>query len=399
VLLAACGVLGVEGGPVDPGSETWVVWEANARTARVVVSLAVTRSLHPLHRRLLAVQRATIPEAEPVPASPAEIAAAAELLGRPLPPGYRRFLEEVGRVFLPVDIHPLADHASGGDWPPWFVPFAGDLSGNYWGFDIRRKRGKELPIEFWDHEEPEMEDAPSDPTPFEEWLEEQIATEEATLLERRREALLDALPHRDPYAFTPERDQVREVEAALGMALPLDYVWFTTTVGSIAEPVRVVDALELAALTEAMRATHHRAGKLVAFAEEGPGRYAAFARGGAVRGLGIKLPASSTFLTYLEDRVARRVEESPNLAARPKGSPPRDDESLAEERAARLLDSLISSGALETTRGFPRRDVARSVAAAWARPARILSLLEERDDVVEIFVSEDELAKAMALVT
>ena len=357
----------------------------------------MTRSLHPLHLRLLELQRAAIPDAEPAPASAAEIAAAEELLGRPLPPGYKRFLEEVGRVFLPVDIGTPATHATGGDWPSWFIPFAGDLSGNYWGFDLRRKRGKELPIEFWDHEEPELEDEPGEPTRFEDWLEEQMMTEEASLLAQRRAALLNALPQRDHYAFTPEPDQVAEVEAALGLKLPLDYVWFTTTVGSIEAPVRVVDALELSTLTEAMRGAHPASRKLVAFAEEAPGTYAAFARGGAVQGVGLDQPVPSGFLAYLEDRIARSAAE-PKQAPRPKASPPRDEEALLAERAGRLLADLIASGALETTRGFPLQTVALSVAAAWRRPARILALLEDREDVVELFLSEEELAAAMARV-
>ncbi len=357
----------------------------------------MTRSLHPLHLRLLELQRAAIPDAEPAPASAAEIVAAEELLGRPLPPGYKRFLEEVGRVLLPVDIGMPATHAAGGDWPSWFIPFAGDLSGNYWGFDLRRKRGKELPIEFWDHEEPELEDEPGEPTRFEDWLEEQLMSEEASLLKQRREALLDALPQRDLYAFTPERDQIAEVEAALGLKLPLDYVWFTTTVGSIETPVRIVDALELSTLTEAMRAAHPASRKLLAFAEEAPGTYAAFGRAGAVQSVGLDQPVPSGFLAYLEDRIARSAK-SPNQAPRPKASPPQDEETLLAERAARLLADLIASGALETTRGFPVQTVALAVAAAWRRPARILALLEDREDVVEVFLSEEELVEAMAKV-
>ena len=131
-------------------------------------------------------------------------------------------------------------------------------------------------------------------------------TEEASLLAQRREALLNALPQRDLCAFTPEPDQVAEVEAVLGLKL--------------------------------------------------------------------------------------------NQAPRPKASPSQDEDTLLAERAARLLADLIASGALETTRGFPLQTVALSVAAAWRRPARVLALLEDREDVVELFLSEEELVEAMARV-
>jgi len=93
-------------------------------------------------------------------------------------------------------------------------------------------------------------------------------------------------------------------------------------------------------------------------------------------------PAPRAFLDYLEDRLSHAPAAGP---------PPRaaEDEELA--LAERLLARLRETGQIETTRGFPPETVARRIADAWGRPARILSILMDRADVIEVYVSEEEL--------
>ena len=87
--------------------------------------------MRPLHRRLLDVARAGLGEAEPQPATLEEIAAAEAHLGRPLPPGYRAFLEEIGSVSWPLSIgNVLSFHLPDAPWPDHFVPFADDGGGS-----------------------------------------------------------------------------------------------------------------------------------------------------------------------------------------------------------------------------------------------------------------------------
>ena len=54
--------------------------------------------MRPVHQRLLDIALAALGEAAPIPATPEQIAAAEARLGRPLPPGYRAFLAEVGHT-------------------------------------------------------------------------------------------------------------------------------------------------------------------------------------------------------------------------------------------------------------------------------------------------------------
>jgi|GEM_PF-3158341 len=221
--------------------------------------------MRPVHRRLLGVARAVLGEVEPRPATPEQIAAAEARLGRPLPPGYRAFLAEVGWVSWPLVIGNLVDFE--GDWPAHLAVFADDGSGNVYGFDLRGKKGRELPIDFWDHEDPALDDEPGPPERFEDWLEERLGEEEQ-----------------------------RTAQAQ----------------GPAAEPP----------------------------------------------------PEAS------------------------------EDEELA--LAERLIERLVASGQLETTRGFSSGAVARRMADVWASPARMLAILMDREDVIEVYVSEEELAALQA---
>lgn len=209
-------------------------------------------------------------DAKPCPATPEQIAAAEARLGRPLPPGYRAFLAEVGSAFWPLRIGPFADF-EGDDlpWPAHLVVFADDNSGNVYGFDLRGKQGRQLPIAYWDHEEPVVDDEPGPPERFEDWLEEHVTDAEAEV-------------------------------------------------------------------------------------------------------------------------AAERLRQEP--VTEPPQAPPDRGLALAE----RLIERLVASGQLETTRGFPYVTVAQQIDDAWARPARILALLMAREDVIEVYASEEELAALQA---
>jgi hypothetical protein len=308
-------------------------------------------------------------------------------------------LQEVGHVTWPLSIGNVADFTEGNsprspqaaaNWPAHLAVFAMDGSGNCYGFDLRGRRGRELPIEFWDHEEPDTtEDEPGPPERFEDWLEARIEEDSERQVTERRAALADRLTaHHVDDAFTPERAQVTEVEGTLGVTLPADYVWFTSTFGALRSPVRVVDALSLPDLTAELRARRGDGTKkrLVAFAKEGVEGYAAFDAKGQVYGFGVTLPAKATFLDYIEDRLSRSDTPQPTEVPLTQAT---EDEELAW--AERLLARLLESGQLETTRGFPAELVARRIADAWKRPARIVAMLIDRDDVNEVYVSEKEL--------
>jgi hypothetical protein len=340
--------------------------------------------MRPVHRRLLDVARAALCAADPSPATPEQLAAAEARLGRPLPPGYRAFLAEVGHVSWPLVIRNVVDFGEG-LWPAHFVPFADDGGGNLYGFDLRGKKGRELPIDHWDHEEPTVDDEPGPPERFQDWLEARLDEEVRRTVAERRDAVAARLGanHVDD-ALAPDDAQITEVEGALGVTLPEDYVWFTSTFGALRWPVRIVDALSLADLTTELRERRPgEAGRVIAFASEGDSGFAAFDRHGRVRGFGLVRPAPGAFLDYLEDRLSHAPAAGP---------PPRaaEDEELA--LAERLLARLHETGQLETTRGFPAEAVARRIADAWGSPARILSILMDRADVIEVYVSEEELA-------
>ena len=342
--------------------------------------------MRPVHRRLLDLARAALGEVDPSPATPAQIAAAEARLGRPLPPGYRAFLAEVGHVSWPLVIGNVVDFQEG-LWPAHFAPFADDGGGNLHGFDLRGGKGQELPIDYWDHEEPEVDDEPGSPERFQDWLEARIDEEAQRMVAARRAAIAAGLgaAHVDD-ASLPDRARITEVEGALGVTLPADYVWFTSTFGALRWPVRIVDVLSLADLTAELRARRPReAGRVIAFASEGESGYAAFDRHGGVRGFGLVRPAPRSFLDYLEDRLSR----APAAGPPPRAAEDEDEELLLAER---LLARLREANQIETTRGFPAGAVARQIADAWSRPARILSILMDRADVIEVYVSEEDLS-------
>lgn len=238
-----------------------------------------------IHRRLLACAKRIFAEIEPRPETPERIAAAEARLGRALPPGYRSFLEEVGSVALPIAIGNVIDFVvKDSPWPDWFVPFADDGGGNHHGFDLRsKKRGRELPIDFWDHEEPALEDEPGPPQKFEAWLEEQVRESEEEAREEQQRA-------------------------------------------------------------EAQKR------------EEAPKRTVA-----AKRAANPSLPAEAA----------------------------EDDDG---QRARELLRRLRESGQIETTRGFDSGTVADAIADAGSTPEQVLDILLDRQDVIEVYASEEEIA-------
>ncbi|MDP2304933.1 MAG: SMI1/KNR4 family protein [Pseudomonadota bacterium] len=125
--------------------------------------------MHPLHLRLLEQTRRALGEATASPEPAERIAAAEARLGRPLPPGYRRFLEELGPSFWPLRIENLAMFG-GGPWPEYFVPFASDADGLVYGFDLRGGGAADLPIDSLDLEADELDEHPCPAIPFEDWL-------------------------------------------------------------------------------------------------------------------------------------------------------------------------------------------------------------------------------------
>ncbi|MDP2316815.1 MAG: SMI1/KNR4 family protein [Pseudomonadota bacterium] len=129
--------------------------------------------MHPVHVRLLDHARRALGKATASPEPPDGIAAAEARLGRPLPPGYRRFLEEVGKARWPLRIENVATF-EGGPWPEYFVPFASDYGELVYGFDLRGGDGADLPIDFLDFETDELDEDPGPAVPFEDWLAARI---------------------------------------------------------------------------------------------------------------------------------------------------------------------------------------------------------------------------------
>ena len=57
----------------------------------------------------------------------------------------------------------------------------------------------------------------------------------------------------------------------------------------------------------------------------------------------------------------------------------------------RLLDRMRAEGLLETTRGFNASQIAHALAAQELSGTNVLEFLLERDDVSEVFASEEEI--------
>jgi hypothetical protein len=339
-----------------------------------------------LHRSLVEIAAASLDGFEPRPESPERIALAEERLGGPLPRGYRAFLEEIGSVSWPLSIGNVIDFERG-PFPDFFVPFADDLGGNYHGFDLRARKGRELAIDFWDHEEPELDEEPAVVGTFDDWLAGVVGDVIRAREEERKARIAQQIGPHVVTSFAPSREQVAEVEAALGASLPLDYVWFTTSIGSTPWPVRIADALELEAKAEAFRRKFPRAPRrAIAFAEEPGGGWAAFDKGGVVRGFGVARPAPPAFLDYLEDRMSHAPDVVPSKSS--------EDPEI--DLALSLIHRLREEDLLETTRGFDPAAVAPAIADAWPRPSRIVDILMDRADVVEVYASEDDVAAIVA---
>lgn len=240
------------------------------------------------------------------PARPIDPAKLAEVeRGLRLPPGFRELCLTVGAATWPVVFLDVITLEPRDDLPPGVLPFATDAFGNEWCFDTRREGS---PVLFWDHEERALEDAVSES--FDEWLDDQVSTrleeDAAEHLEQRQAALEAALlPHRetDSWPWAPGEDQVEEVERALGVTLPRDYVWFTTHLGSTRWPVEVVDALELEGLTAALRERFPDA-TTVAFGRDVDGAFLTFDEHGAVVCVGGADPGAPSFFDFLDRRVS-----------------------------------------------------------------------------------------------
>ena len=258
-------------------------------------------------------------------ATPGAIRSVETRLGVPLPKTFKQFLEQVGSASWPVDIYSaeaLAPCPPDLERPQHLIAFATDGGGNDWCFDTRQLQDHEYSIVFWDHEEPpdaqELEEqGPS--TPFDEWLEELVSNrlndDERDALAERRQHIETALArHRETntWPWAPSEEDIATVEASIGFALPKDYVWFTTTLGSTAWPLEIVDALEMGRLTEEMR---HRFPTLkatvVAFGRETDGTFVGFQNDGRPVAVGGHAIGDRSFFDFLERRIKERSQSQP----------------------------------------------------------------------------------------
>ncbi len=253
-------------------------------------------------------------------ASVEDLEAIERRLGYALPKTYKSFAREVGEASWPLRISAadaLAPYPAELARPSWLLPFASDESGNDHCFDTRVELKGEYAIESWDHESPpsgaELEERGT-PMAFDDWLKgvvnEKIAAEESEALaerHRRIEALL--LPHRptNAWPFAPSADDVAKVEAGLRFALPKDYVWLTTTLGSLAWPLEIVDALEIGRLTEEMKRQFPNArGVVAAIGREADGSFVGVQKFGKLVAVGGRPLEDATFLDFLERRIDQR---------------------------------------------------------------------------------------------
>jgi hypothetical protein len=346
-------------------------------------------------------------EFSPQPATAAELAAIERRLGRPIPPSYRTFLEEVGRVAWPLEIFAATPMSDAG-LPEYLCPFAHDGSGNYHCFDLRTatpvkkgsRQGQELGISFWDHEDPSDEGAPTTPTVFSKWLEEMvddaINQQDEEKQKKRRARIEKTLGPYARGAFTPSMEEALREGGRLGIKLPEDYLWFTTTLGSIRLPVRVVDAMDLRPLTEALLRDHPVLPKrLVAFAEETPGRYVTFDEKGKL----VRVARGSDGQTSVQRAKERSfydfLEHVMSLSKTKSAGAERGGTGLRTEASKKLLSYLIEKKAIDVDSSFDIDVAASALAGARLTPARLVDWLMDRDDVEEVFVSDEELAELL----
>lgn len=346
--------------------------------------------MKPLHRTIVERSRAGCGSFTPSPATAEQIAAAELRLGA-LPPAYRSFLAEVGAAPWPLQIGNVVDPGArrSPHMPEWFVPFARDAGGNCYGFDVRKRRGKELAIEYWDEEAWGIDDAPCSTASFAALLSDLVRAGLTRDHAQRRERVFAALAPRAAGAFTPSAREVVAAGRALGVELPDDYVWFTTTLGSLPAPLRVVDGLDLAELTAALRQVHPDAPpQLAAFAREGEREFVAFTARGDLRYLG-RAAGPPTFLDYLESLLARAAPRPASREPAPVVRRARPSDPAG--RLRRLLERLQADDHIETAADFSAAAVATELASVPLNGAAIVAALLDRDDVLEVFVTDADV--------
>lgn len=281
------------------------------------------------------------PEADPTadlsagrPTSTLEAIEAAERkLGFALSKTWKQFANQVGAAVWPVQLLSLEAIAADPvptDRPKFLVAFADDGSGNEWCFDTRAAVKGEYPILFWDHEDPpqvsELE-TPEAVTSFDEWLKGMIATkladDESEALKARRARIEAALlPHRETntWPYAPGDEEIIRCEATIGFALPKDYVWFTTNLGSTKWPLEIVDAVEMGRLTDEMKkAFPNVRGSSFAFGREADGTFVAFQKGSKLVSVGGRPLEDKTFFDFLERRIEQRSKPKSVVPAPAKG--------------------------------------------------------------------------------
>lgn len=346
--------------------------------------------MRPLHLTIHERSRARFGEYAPRPAGPAQLAAAERLLGA-LPPGYRSFLVELGEAPWPLPIGNVADFADRRwfDKPAWFVPFAHDPAGHYWGFAVRGRRDRRPAIAFWNHAEQAIDDPPGEAGSFETWLKDQVLTGLRRDHAERRDRLFAGLTPR-PGAFTPKLAEARAAGRALDVELPEDYLAFTTSIGSLTAPVQIVDALDLAGLTEALRRAHPDAPpRLAAFARTGAREFVAFGERGDLRYFG-GAAGPPDFLEWCEALRARAAQpaapaDRPAVVRRARSVPD------ATDRLRGLLEQMRADALIETAPTFCPALVAAELAGTRLTGAAIVAALLERDDVIDVFVTDADV--------
>lgn len=256
-------------------------------------------------------------------ATPAAIQSAETKLGVSLPETFKQFARRVGAASWPLHIYSvdaLAPYPPDWERPSYLIAFATDGGGNDWCFDTRKLQSGEYAIVFWDHEEPpdgEELDAQAAATPFDEWLEDVVTDklnddEREALAERRSniERALERYRETNTWPWAPSEEDLAGVEASIGFALPRDYVWFTTKLGSTTWPIEIPDALEMGRLTEEMRKRFPAAGAVVAFGRETDGSFVGLEKDGRLVAIGGRAIEDRSFFDFLERRIKERSEPS-----------------------------------------------------------------------------------------
>jgi hypothetical protein len=300
------------------------------------------------------------------PDGPERLDAAEKCLGRPLPADYRAFLEHVGRIAWPCVVGNLIDFRDPGI-EPRFAPFSPEIEGSREGFVRDRPPARKL--EELAHQ---VEDARGSIRHL-SGLAARTSGEQQGDLEAHVRQLEEEIDDANALVAVVRKPH------RLPKDLAIDRYWTdSNTLGSM-------DAKDGWAWTDLV--------PLRANDDDGPQRVA--------------------FTKWLERRVDDALEEE----AREKNRPMREAAEYAAEQAeaavelperarrrarclviaVKIVAWLRAEGKMEVVAGFDADHAAQSivpgVSEGWA--AGILDKLAERDDVVEVYATTEELEEAL----